>query len=76
MTRLTIQDTRSGLYPFHYKHLTLLYNGEIYNAPQLRQQLVKIGILPISTIGLGLVIVSSLNLVPKPPAKITTFIIK
>ena len=30
---------------------------------------------PISTIGLGLTMVSSDNLVPKPPAKITTFIL-
>ena len=33
----------------------------------------KIGLPPISTIGLGRVTVSSLNLVPKPPAKITNF---
>src|SRR5687768_16193459 len=34
----------------------------------------KIGFPPISIIDLGLVSVSSLNLVPKPPASMTTFI--
>ena len=34
----------------------------------------KIGLYPISTMGLGLRCVSSDNLVPRPPAKITTFI--
>src|SRR6266849_10327286 len=33
----------------------------------------RIGFSPISTIGFGLTRVSSLNLEPKPPAKITTF---
>lgn len=32
------------------------------------------GLPPISTIGLGLISVSSLILVPNPPAKMTTFI--
>jgi hypothetical protein len=32
-----------------------------------------IGLDPISTIGLGFVMLSSLILVPKPPANITTF---
>ena len=35
----------------------------------------KIGFPPISTIGFGLTSVSSDNLVPKPPANITTFIL-
>jgi hypothetical protein len=34
----------------------------------------RIGRPPISTIGFGLVIVSSESLVPRPPAKITAFI--
>ncbi|MBA7511065.1 hypothetical protein ES705_03055 [subsurface metagenome] len=34
-----------------------------------------IGCPPISTIGLGIISVSSLSLVPKPPARITTFIL-
>jgi len=34
----------------------------------------KIGRPPISIIGLGRVVVSSLILVPKPPARMTTFI--
>jgi cobalamin biosynthesis protein CobD/CbiB len=34
----------------------------------------KIGLGPTSTIGFGRTAVSSLNLVPYPPAKITTFI--
>src|SRR5262249_48027306 len=33
----------------------------------------RIGRLPISTIGLGLISVSSASRVPKPPASITTF---
>jgi hypothetical protein len=33
-----------------------------------------IGRPPISTIGFGLIAVSSLSLVPRPPAKMTTFI--
>src|SRR5438552_635171 len=36
----------------------------------------RIGFSPISTIGLGLTWVSSLNLEPKPPAKITAFMKK
>jgi len=35
----------------------------------------KIGLSPISTMGFGLRCVSSDNLVPRPPAKITTFIL-
>ena len=34
----------------------------------------RIGLPPISTIGFGLIDVSSASLEPKPPAKITTFI--
>ena len=36
----------------------------------------KMGMPPISTIGLGRISVSSANLVPRPPANIATFIFK
>ena len=35
----------------------------------------KIGISPTSTIGFGFIDVSSLNLVPRPPARITAFMV-
>ena len=36
--------------------------------------MLYIGLFPIGTIGLGMLSVYSDNLVPKPPAKIRTFI--
>lgn len=39
-TRLSIQDLSiSGHQPMHYDHLSLVYNGEIYNFKELRIQL-------------------------------------
>ena len=37
MNRLSIRDTRSGLYPFTYKNFTLIFNGEIYNLSELQK---------------------------------------
>ena len=39
------------------------------------EEKVNIGYFPIRTIGFGVTFVNSDNLVPNPPAKITTFII-
>lgn len=44
MNRLAINDLRPGLYPMKFRHLRLVYNGEIYNARQLRLQLEAQGI--------------------------------
>ncbi len=43
-TRLAILDrTQGGAQPMHYKHLTITYNGEIYNYLELREELQKLG---------------------------------
>lgn len=44
MNRLAINDLRFGLYPMKFRHLRLVYNGEIYNAGQLRLQLEAQGV--------------------------------
>lgn len=44
MQRLSIIDLRKKLYPMKYKNLLLLYNGEIYNHKNLREDLKKNGI--------------------------------
>lgn len=44
MNRLAINDLRPGLYPMKFRHLRLVYNGEIYNAGQLRRQLEAQGV--------------------------------
>src|SRR3990167_7475095 len=43
-TRLSIidLDTRANQ-PFHYKNKTLIYNGEIYNYIEVRDDLIKLG---------------------------------
>lgn len=38
--RLAIIDlTNGGAQPMHFEHLTIVYNGEIYNYPEIRDQL-------------------------------------
>ena len=37
--RLSIVDLESGAQPMSYKHLTIVYNGEIYNHQEIRKQL-------------------------------------
>src|SRR3989338_4078215 len=44
MNRLAINDLRPGLYPMKFRHLRLVYNGEIYNAGKLRLQLEAQGV--------------------------------
>lgn len=39
MNRLAIKDLTTGLYPFSFKHLRMVYNGEIYNYRELRKLL-------------------------------------
>lgn len=40
-TRLAIQDVKQGQQPFHYEHYSIVFNGEIYNHHELRQQLTE-----------------------------------
>jgi len=37
-SRLSIQDIEQGQQPMHYKHLTIIFNGEIYNHLDLRKK--------------------------------------
>lgn len=39
-TRLAIQDLLNGRQPFHYKHYSIIFNGEIYNHLDLRRYLI------------------------------------
>lgn len=43
MVRLAINDLSKGHYPMKYKQFQLIFNGEIYNYPQLKSTLVKAG---------------------------------
>ena len=44
--RLSILDlTEAGNQPFHYEHLTITFNGEIYNFLEIRQELLLKGYL-------------------------------
>jgi asparagine synthase (glutamine-hydrolysing) len=45
MSRLAINDLRNNQYPLttHDNNIQLIYNGEIYNAPDIRNQLEKLG---------------------------------
>ncbi|TKA01928.1 asparagine synthase (glutamine-hydrolyzing) [Actinacidiphila oryziradicis] len=43
-TRLAISDPESGWQPFTAEGFTVFYNGEIYNAPELRRGLVATGV--------------------------------
>ena len=40
-TRLAIQDIRRGKQPFKFKNFVIVYNGEIYNHLELRDQYLK-----------------------------------
>lgn len=40
-TRLAIQDIAGGAQPFHYKHYSIVFNGEIYNHKKLREKLIE-----------------------------------
>jgi len=42
--RLAIIDTsEKGAQPMHYKHLTIIHNGEVYNYLELREELESLG---------------------------------
>ncbi len=42
--RLSVLDLSSdGHQPFHFKHLTLIYNGEVYNFKEIRKELISYG---------------------------------
>lgn len=41
MQRLSIQDLQKDLYPFVYKQKILIFNGEIYNLPELKGKIRK-----------------------------------
>lgn len=41
MNRLSIRDLQKNLYPFKYKHLNLIINGEIYNLAELKKYIPK-----------------------------------
>jgi asparagine synthase (glutamine-hydrolysing) len=41
MVRLAIRDITKDLYPFEFKHLSLIYNGEIYNQDKIQKVLLK-----------------------------------
>lgn len=43
MNRLSIQDLTKGYYPFKFKHYSLVFNGEIYNYPEIKKQLESKG---------------------------------
>ena len=43
MTRLAMNDLTPGLYPQTYQHYHLVYNGEIYNFPELKKKLQQKG---------------------------------
>lgn len=43
-TRLSIQDlSKKGHQPMRYKHLTIVFNGEIYNFKEIKKQLLRKG---------------------------------
>ena len=43
-TRLSIQDlTINGHQPMHYEHLSMVYNGEVYNFIEIKLELKKNG---------------------------------
>ena len=44
-TRLAIQDPQNGKQPMTFNEYTLVYNGELYNAPVLRDKLKSKGYL-------------------------------
>jgi asparagine synthase (glutamine-hydrolysing) len=37
MNRLAINDLTKNIYPIHFKHYTLIFNGEIYNYKELKK---------------------------------------
>ena len=42
-TRLAVVDVEHGTQPMREREYTLIYNGELYNAPELRQELEAAG---------------------------------
>ena len=43
-TRLAIIDVSDdGLQPMEYKHLSIVYNGEVYNYKEIRNELILLG---------------------------------
>lgn len=43
-TRLSIIDTsKLGNQPFEYKHLSITYNGEVYNYNEIKEELISLG---------------------------------
>lgn len=47
--RLAIMDPQNGKQPMSYKQYVMVYNGELYNTKQLKQQLQKAGYFFVST---------------------------
>lgn len=41
--RLVVVDPAGGRQPMTYKNLTIVYNGELYNTPELRTELQQLG---------------------------------
>lgn len=41
--RLSIIDTQCGHQPMHAEHVSIVFNGEIYNYVELRDQLIQLG---------------------------------
>lgn len=49
-TRLSIIDLSSGGHqPFHYKHFSMVFNGEIYNYKEIKEELNNLGHQFVST---------------------------
>jgi len=44
MNRLAINDLTKGLFPMRYKHYVMIFNGEIYNYSELKNNLFQKGI--------------------------------
>ena len=42
-TRLAVMDPENGAQPMEYGGFVIVYNGEIYNAPELRKELAGLG---------------------------------
>ena len=41
--RLSVMDPENGRQPMSFDGYTIVYNGEIYNAPELRRELCALG---------------------------------
>jgi asparagine synthase (glutamine-hydrolysing) len=41
--RLAVVDIEGGAQPMHYKNYSLVYNGELYNTEEIREELLSLG---------------------------------